>query len=78
MERLRAEFAAARGRAYYLLHSPTDFIPMSMPEQAREALGSNGAQVRLQTYEGGHGWHGNVFGNIRAGVQWLEKSAGTD
>ena len=70
--------AAARGRAYFLLHSPTDFIPMSMPEQAREALGSNGAQVRLQTYEGGHGWHGDVLGNIRAGVEWLEKSDRTD
>jgi hypothetical protein len=25
------------------------------------------------TYEGGHGWRGDVFGMIRAGVQWLDE-----
>ncbi|MCU0784835.1 MAG: hypothetical protein MUF81_12495 [Verrucomicrobia bacterium] len=30
-------------------------------------------RVRRQTYEGGHGWHGDVYGIIRAGIPWLEK-----
>ncbi len=63
---------AARGRAFYLLHSPTDFIPIRMAESAREALGRVGAQAELKTYEGGHGWHGDIFGEIRRGIDWLE------
>lgn len=65
--------ANARGRAFYLLHSPQDFIQMRFPEAARDALRGAGAAVELQTYEGGHGWRGDVFGNIRRGVEWLEK-----
>jgi predicted esterase/tRNA A-37 threonylcarbamoyl transferase component Bud32 len=67
----------AKGRAYYLLHSPQDFIPIAMAEKARDMLGFNGATVHLQTYEGGHGWHGDVFGKIRAGIEWLENEAVT-
>jgi len=67
------EAVAARGHAYYLLHSPQDFIPMRMPEMARDTLTSNGAKVHLQTYQGGHGWHGNVFGMIGEGIRWLEQ-----
>ena len=26
----------------------------------------------LKTYDGGHGWRGNVYGDIRDGVEWLE------
>ena len=62
----------ARGRAFYLLHSPQDFIKMSFPENARDTLKQAGAAVELKIYEGGHGWHGDVFGNIRAGIRWLE------
>ena len=67
------ETAAAKGHAYYLLHSPQDFIPMQMPELARDTLTSNGAKVHLQSYQGGHGWHGNVFGMIGEGIRWLEQ-----
>jgi predicted esterase len=67
----------AKGRAYYLLHSPQDFIPIAMAEKARDMLGFNGATVHLQTYDGGHGWHGDVFGKIRAGIEWLENEAVT-
>lgn len=67
------EAAAAKGHAYYLLHSPQDFIPMRMPELARDTLTSNGAKVHLQAYQGGHGWHGNVFGMIGEGIRWLEQ-----
>jgi predicted esterase len=59
------------GRAFYILHSPTDFIRMVFPEKAVSILSTRGAAAKLVTYDGGHGWHGNVFGNIRAGMEWL-------
>lgn len=62
----------ARKQAYYLFHSPDDFIAMSHPEQARVELERQGARVTLQTYEGGHGWHGDVYGELRRGLAWLE------
>ena len=65
----------AKNHAYYLLHSPQDFIPMAMPETARDRLGATGASVILQTYEGGHGWRGDVYGMIRSGITWLEEQA---
>jgi predicted esterase len=65
----------AKNHAYYLLHSPQDFIPMAMAEKARDRLGAMGASVFLQTYEGGHGWHGDVYGMIRSGIKWLEEQA---
>lgn len=65
----------AKGRAFYILHSPDDFIAMRFPEAAVRSLGEAGARVHLQTYEGGHGWHGDVFGMIRRGVEWLEQAA---
>jgi predicted esterase len=70
------ELGRAKGRAYYLLHSPQDFIPIRQVESARDALRESGAKVELQTYEGGHGWHGDRFGNIRAGIRWLEEQQG--
>ena len=48
---------------------------MAMAEKARDMLAFNGGSVRLQTYEGGHGWHGDVYGKIRAGIEWLENEA---
>jgi len=65
----------AAGRAFYILHSPTDFIQMRFPQSAKLALAKAGAKVQLQTYEGGHGWHGNVFGMISTGIKWLEKNS---
>ena len=65
----------AKGRSFYVLHSPQDFIPIAMAEKARDELKKNGAQVELATYEGGHGWHGDVYGEIRKGVAWLEERA---
>jgi RNA polymerase sigma factor (sigma-70 family) len=64
----------ARGRAYYLYHSPDDRVcPYRMAEQAKTSLTDHGARVRLETYAGGHGWRGNVYQNIRKGIEWLEK-----
>jgi hypothetical protein len=33
--------------------------------------------VKLQTYPGGHGWHGDPQQMIRAGVTWLESQSKT-
>lgn len=67
---------AADGQRFYLLHSPEDEIcPMRLAEQARDELDRAGALVEFATYAGGHGWHGDVFGTIRTGVQWLEDKA---
>ena len=66
---------AASGQPFYILHSPQDFIPIQMAENARQQLAKNGAKVELVTYEGGHGWKGDVFGNIRKGIAWLEEAA---
>jgi predicted esterase len=45
-----------------------------MAEEANKSLAANGARVRLETYAGGHGWHGDVYGDIRRGVEWLEEA----
>ncbi len=64
----------AKGHAYYLYHSPDDKVcPFKMVEAAQKALAENGANVKLATYSGGHGWRGNVYGDIRAGIRWLER-----
>ena len=65
----------AKGHAYYLYHSQQDRVcPFRMAEQAKNSLSENGAKVHLETYEGGHGWRGNVYGDIRNGIEWLEKN----
>ena len=57
---------------YYILHSPDDTTcPFKMAEEARDTLRKKGAKVEFATYLGGHGWQGNVFANIRNGVEWL-------
>ena len=64
--------ATAKGHVYYLLHSPQDKIcPFSHAKQAKAVLTEVGAVVRLDTYEGGHGWRGNVYGSVRGGITWL-------
>ena len=65
----------ANGHAYYLYHSPQDRVcPYRMAEQAKASLAENGAKVRLATYDGGHGWRGDVYADIRGGVEWLERN----
>lgn len=64
----------ADGHAYFLDHSPQDRIcPFRMAEAAEEQLKERGASVMLNTYEGGHGWRGNVYGRVTQGIGWLEK-----
>jgi predicted esterase len=65
----------ATGRSFYILHSPEDRVcPHRMAADARDQLLQAGAKVELAEYPGGHGWQGDVFGNIRRGIEWLEKS----
>jgi predicted esterase len=66
---------SAKGHAYYLYHSPDDSVcPYLMAQKAAKALAAKGAKVQLDTYDGGHGWRGNVFEDIRNGIAWLEEN----
>ncbi|MBI4578521.1 MAG: hypothetical protein HY718_02395 [Planctomycetes bacterium] len=68
----RLKLANAKGQAYYLLHSPQDQVcPIRFARAAAATLKQRGASVKLDEYEGGHGWHGDVFGEIKTGLQWL-------
>jgi len=63
----------ARQRIFYIEHSPDDQIcPYWMAENARDDLQKSGAQVKFKSYKGGHGWVGNVYKRITAGVKWLQ------
>ncbi|MCB9856104.1 MAG: hypothetical protein H6818_10500 [Phycisphaerales bacterium] len=63
----------AKGRLFYIFHSPDDRVcPFRMAEEARDQLKEAKAVVEFQRYDGGHGWRGDVFGNIRQGIDWLE------
>jgi predicted esterase len=46
-----------------------------MAQKARDDLKKYGAVVQLDEYEGGHGWHGDVFAQIKKGVDWLVEKA---
>jgi len=64
---------AAKGHAYFLYHSPDDNVcPFRIAKSAELLLRMNKAEVELATYEGGHGWHGDVYGSIRKGIEWLD------
>lgn len=70
------DLAQAKGKSYYILHSPQDRIcPFRMAEAARDQLSEKGANVTFVEYSGGHGWRGNVYGNMRAGIAWMEEQA---
>ena len=69
----------ARDRPFWLYHSPEDKVcPIGMARAARIMLEQNGAKVRLIEYEGGHGWRGNVYGDLRQGLKWLESSGAAE
>jgi len=69
------ELENAQGRSVYIFHSPDDrTCPFWMAEEANEMLSDADVRNTLIEYDGGHGWRGNVFGNIKEGVLWLEES----
>lgn len=63
---------SAKGERYWIDHSPQDKVcPYRMAQEAEEKLKKEGAKVKMVTYEGGHGWHGNLYGRLRDGFAWL-------
>ena len=68
--------AVAKDRAFYIFHSPEDRVcPFWMARKGYEAIRDEGGRVEFAFYPGGHGWSsGNPFGDIRAGVEWLEEA----
>ncbi len=66
--------ARAKGRAYFILHSPEDEVcKFTLAQNAQRELEAAGAKVKLVEYPGGHGWQGDVYGNVAAGVAWMEE-----
>lgn len=66
----------AKGRAFFIDHSPDDEVcEFDSAKLAEKVLQENGAKIKLVTYEGGHGWHGDSFGRVRQGVAWLEDAS---
>lgn len=69
------ELKGAKGHPFYLYHSPDDRVcPYRMAEQAEKELGKAGAKVKLVEYEGGHGWRGPLYDDLKAGIEWLERN----
>lgn len=65
----------AKNRSIYVLHSPDDKIcPYWMAQAAQETLSDADMRTTLVDYPGGHGWKGNVYANIRQGIEWLQKT----
>jgi predicted esterase len=64
-----------KGKAFYLYHSPDDTIcPFAEAELAVRTLKEQGAEARLISYKGGHGWQPFTFygDRIKEGILWLE------
>jgi predicted esterase len=63
------------GKRFYLLQSPEDKVTrFFFAEEAVKQLEAAGGSVKLQTYEGGHGWQDNPLDQIRQGIKWLEQT----
>lgn len=66
----------ARGKNYFLYHSPDDRICRFAEAQlAEQTLKDHGARVKLVTYPGGHGWVPNTYycDRIKEGIEWLSE-----
>ena len=71
--KLLPPLANAKGRSFYIEHSPEDRIcPYWMAKKGHDELKSEGARTTLVTYKGGHGWRGDVYGRIRTALKWLQ------
>ncbi len=63
----------AKGQTYFLLHPEnTPIVPVAVARRAETLLRRNGATVQLVTYPGDYGWSGDVYGQIRRGMRYLE------
>ena len=70
---LMPKLKQGKGQAFAILHSPEDFIPIKMAEEARDALEKVKAEVHYATYKGGHGWKDDPFGKMRTAIEFLER-----
>src|SRR5262245_41816540 len=64
-----------KGKAYYLYHSPDDGLcPYAEAELAVKTLKEHGAESRLVSYNGGHGWQPFTFygDRLKEGILWLK------
>lgn len=65
-----------KGQRFFLYHSPEDQIcRIGLARAAGERLKKEKAEVKFQTYEGGHGWPNppSHFGPIREAFAWMTK-----
>ncbi len=63
-----------KGKAYYLYHSPDDRVcRFTEAELAVKTLKQHGAEAKLVSYKGGHGWQPFTFyaDRIKEGILWL-------
>lgn len=66
----------AKKQAIYIYHCDDDrVVPVRFADAAAVELSKAGADVKMTKYEGGHGWHGDIFGDIHAAIEWLEAHA---
>lgn len=64
-----------KGKGIYIYHSPEDKIcKYWIAKKAYELLSDAGVKTKMVDYEGGHGWHGNMYDDINAGMKWLDTS----
>ncbi len=64
--------AHVKGRRLVIDHSPDDQVcPYDHSVTAEKTLTAAGAEIKRLTYEGGHGWRGDVYGRIIEGLEWL-------
>lgn len=71
---LPKRLSGVRGQRYFLYHSPEDQVcPVRLAEAGRKTLEEEGAEVRWQSYPGGHGWAPGTdhFRVIREAFEWL-------
>ena len=55
-------------------HSKEDQIcPLALAEKAKVTLDKAGARTELVLYDGGHGWRGPLFRDLKTGFEWLDK-----
>lgn len=72
---LEKELKYAKGRAFFLDHSPEDeTCKFEQAQRAQERLKKEGATVELVTYKGGHGWNDDPYSRLKKGFAWLEKN----
>jgi predicted esterase len=68
------QLSRAKGRAFFLDHSPEDATcKFADAQRAKEKLSKEGAAIELVTYKGGHGWHDDPMARLRKGIAWMEE-----